>query len=415
MPAPGPASTAALAEQAAHGAQGGRVRAVALYPRPVDSARPTRASKGVTLASFVLGGIGGFVAIAFIDSLTDDLAWPTVAGLVAMVAVVFWLQILVHEAGHAIAGMLTGRRLMAAGVGPLRLDRGTGGWRLRWGGGVRGVGGYAAMFPDARADERGPAAVFAVGGPAANLLTAALALAVLRVAPPEGEFAALTCGAIVFCGALLGVLNLLPFKSHGWNTDGYNLRELLRDSPASRVIRAQQCVLALSMVGVRPRDWPAAQLEVPEDLPPDVRMTANMLRLSWALDHGDRPAADAAALALADAHPGTPDGLRQGVATMLATYAARTGDADLLAAWRPLCEGGLLDLSPFRLWLDAEAAAMAGEAMQARELLAKARAARPRIPDPASVVVMGEYLGELEGRLDGAAAPAVAKDAVATA
>lgn len=286
---------------------------------------------------------------------------------------------------------------------PVTAEEGSG-WRLRWGGGVRGggvrgVGGYAALTADARADARGPAIVFILGGPLANLLTAALALAVLRLGLSPGGFGSLALGATAACGTFLGLINLLPFKSHGWNSDGYTLRELLRDTPASKVMRAQQCVLALAMAGVRPRDWPVAQLDVPVDLPPDVRFSANMLRLSWALDHGDRPAADAAAHALADAHPSAPDGIRQGIATMLATYAARTGDAGLLAAWRPHCEGGLLDLSPFRLWLDAEAAAMAGDAVQARALVAQVREAMPRIHDPASVVVMGEYLGELEGRL----------------
>ncbi len=385
----------------------------ALHPRAAEAAKPPKSSKTMTVASFVLGGIGGVFAIEFLDSLTADLSWPAMLGLVATVAVVFWLQILLHEAGHAVAGMLTGRRLLGAGVGPLRIDRGVGGWRLRWGGGVRGVGGYAALTPDARADARGPAIVFILGGPLANLLTAALALAVLRLGLSPGGFGSIALGAIAACGTFLGLINLLPFKSQGWSSDGYTLRELLRDTPASKVMRAQQCVLALAMAGVRPRDWPVAQLDVPHELPPDVRFSANMLRLSWALDHGDRPAADTAAHALAEAHASAPDGIRQGIATMLATYAARTGDAGLLTAWRPHCEGGLLDLSPFRLWLDAEAAAMAGDAMQARALVAQVRDAMPRIHDPASVVVMGEYLGELEGRLGEGAA--VAKDAVVTA
>lgn len=376
--------------------------AAALHPRAAEVRKPGKASIGVTLGNVVLGGIAGFAAMALVDWLADDHSWPAMLGLLAVVVAALWLQVLAHEAGHAVAGMLTGRRLMGAGVGPLRLERGVGGWHLRWGGGVGGVGGFAAMVPDARADGRGATAVFVLGGPLVNLLIAALALAVLRLGPPMGAFASVAWGATAACGALLGIVNLLPFKSRGWSSDGYTLRELLRDSPASQVLRAQQCVLGLAMAGVRPREWPVAQLDIPDGLPPDVSINAHLLRLSWALDHGDRPAADTAAQALADAHAAAPDGQRQGIATMLATYAARIGNAGLLAAWRPLCEGGLLDLGPYRLWLDAEAAAMAGDAARARVLAADARAAMPRIHDPASVMVMGEYLRELEERLLGA-------------
>src|SRR5690606_344027 len=98
-----------------------------------------------------------------------------------------------------------------------------------------------------------------------------------------------------------------------------------------------------------------------------------------------------------------PDGQAQGLAVMLATYAARTGDRALLAAWRPLCEGGLMDLHPQRLWLDAEAARLDDEPDKARDFAAQARAAVPRIHDRSGQLVMGEYLDQLEQRIAGQA------------
>jgi hypothetical protein len=381
----------------------------ALYPKPGDQRTAAKTPKRVLALQFVLGGIGGAVLAVSVHTLVGELSLTALAGLFALSLLMLWVQVLVHEAGHAVAGLLTGRRLIGAGVGPLRLERGTGGWHLRWGGGVRGIGGFAALLPaDDRVESRRDAAAFLLGGPLANLVTAAIALLALWLAPPLGVIPSVLLGATVFGGAMLGIVNLLPFQSHGWHSDGYHLRELRHDTPASRVMRTQQCVYALAMAGVRPRDWPLQHLEVADGLPPDTVLVAQLLRMSWALDRDDRAAAEAAAGALAGQYPTLADGKRQGVAVMLATYAARVAhDAKLLAAWRPLCEGGLLDLGPYRLWLDAEAAAMAGDAEAARERSARARAAIPRIHDLASAIVMGEYLDRLDQHLATARTAAV--------
>src|SRR5690606_21492914 len=147
-------------------------------------------------------------------------------------------------------------------------------------------------------------------------------------------------GSTALAGLLLGVVNLIPLQSHGWHSDGQNLRELLRDSPAWRVMQGQQLALAAAMAGIRPRDWPVASAGVPEGLPPQLRAPALSQAVSVALDRGEIDAARQAARALAGIWPGLPDGQRQAVAGVVATCAGRPGHAELLAARRPPCEGG---------------------------------------------------------------------------
>lgn len=376
-----------------------------LYPRdaaPVDAtAKPARTHWPMLLLQFVLGGIGGFALIAGFDRLVGDVSLPLLGLALVMLVAMLWMQVLVHEAGHAIAGLANGRVLVAAGVGPLRLERGVGGWQLRWGGGVQGIGGFAAMLPPhGRRESRRQLAAFMLGGPLANLLCGAAALAVLLAGPAVGDVATIALATTALCGIVLGVVNLLPFQSHGWYSDGHGLRELARDTPLVHAMRGQQDALALALAGVRPRDWPDGLLgEVPDAMPASAAAALHTLHMGRALDRDDWPAAHATALTLAGLYPGLPDGQRQGIATTLAAYAARTADAELLAAWRPLCEGGLLDLGPYRLWLDAEAAAMAGDSAAARALSAQARDAMPRIHDRAGALVMAEYLDRLDGRL----------------
>lgn len=106
-----------------------------------------------------------------------------------------------------------------------------------------------------------------------------------------------------------------------------------------------------------------------------------------------------------------PEALRPHVAVSLAGHAARgRRDAVLLAAWRPLCEGGITDLSLQRAWLDA--AALSGRD-DARAAITAARALLDRAPDPVTARLLGEYLDALERPLRHAAAasPADVKDA----
>lgn len=368
-----------------------------LYPAAGNVKQP-RTSSLVLAVQFVVGVVVGSVLIRYVDRAADGLGGPVVFGVLAALVPAMWLQLLVHEAGHALAGVLGGRRFVGAGVGPLRLERGSGTWMLRWGGGIKGIGGFAATFPT-RPETRGAAAVYLLGGPLANLAAAALAGLMLSILEPPSVLAMVVLGSLVVAGTLLGVVNLLPFQSKGWNSDGYALLQLLRNGAAWRVIQAIQLALAAAVAGVRPRDWPLGSLDVALGLPIQLQLPAHCLRMSVVLDRDDMAAARDTAAELAALWPDSPDGQRQGVALMLASYAARAGDAALLAAWRPHCEGGLLDLSPYRLWLDAEAAAMTGDDGVARARLIEARQALPRVHDRSSVDVLRGYLDELEGRL----------------
>src|SRR5690606_4643092 len=139
MSSSGPAATAAAAP-------------APLYP--AERAPVARRSAKAWLALVIqglAGAVGGFLGIQWLDRLIGGLDLGLLLlGLGALV-VVGWLQVLVHEAGHALAGALVGRRFVGAGIGPLQVDRGAGGrLTFRWARGIRGIAGYAVMLPRAR-------------------------------------------------------------------------------------------------------------------------------------------------------------------------------------------------------------------------------------------------------------------------
>lgn len=376
----------------------------ALYPPAGNAPRARRGRFALFLAFALVGGVVG--ALAAKAGPLADLSRGFGVGLAAGFVVGLWLNVVLHELGHALAGRLRGFRLLVFGVGPLRLERGHGG-RLhwRWAGGMRGVGGFAAMLPPhGDAGRRGDMIVYGLGGPAMNLATAAT-LGWLGTLPALPAWLRGACLGMAAGALLLGAINLLPFHTRGWRSDGLGVLDLLRGTPDAMLHLRVNALSALSLAGVRPREWPDEGLPAADvaSSSPVLALAALAMRLAWACDRRDAATAFDSAARLARDFEQAPDGLRTHLAVALAGHAAvLRRDPALLAAWRPHCEGvSLVDLTPYRHWLDAEHAALTGDDAGARAQFAAARAALDRIGDPASRQLVDEHLQDLQARLDG--------------
>ncbi len=313
-------------------------------------------------------------------------------------------NVLVHEAGHAIAGLSRGMQAVAVGIGPWRWERSLEGWRLRRTAMVRGISGFAILLPRGEhGRSRFDQCVYFAGGPAANLATLGVALAVLpwtTQAPLAGAFVI----AVAVGAAVLAFVNLVPFRTAGWNSDGRNLVDLFRRSQDAENARRVRETVGLTMAGVRPRDWPVASLPElstrADDVPSMADIGAASQVLSYAIDADDAVRARAAARQLVAGYAHMPEALRPHIALGMGAFAAGIErDRDLLAAWRPLCDGGLLVTDAVRAWLDAELAALSDRADAVHAAVARARTLRDRVPDEVSRRLLDERLDELEAHL----------------
>lgn len=377
-----------------------------LAPPPV---MPSRTGRWRALLAFLGGALGGAgVAMAGVAMQRAGLVELPPGRMLLVGAIAFfpslWLHVLLHEAGHALAGLAAGKRAVGFGVGPWRFERGLSGWHARRGAAVQGIGGFALLLPQGeRGAGRAADAAFLLGGPVANLAVAGLVVAASPWLPAIDALRA-AAGGFVVAGLVLGLVNLVPFRSRGWSSDGLALWQLLRDSASARVARTHRTVAALAFQGVRPRDWPQDLVDVgwgDEALTPPERLGMALLRLHAALDRGDALHARGAALEVVELQAGSPDGLRQVAALALAAHAAIVEhDPALIGAWLERGAGGLLDTGAQRAWLAAEAAWWRDDAATARTELARAREALPRVHDAASHAMLEERLATLEARID---------------
>ncbi|MDO5504938.1 MAG: M50 family metallopeptidase [Pseudoxanthomonas suwonensis] len=362
------------------------------------------------MLQFLLGGLAGFgiakLALGALPSL-PELGHPLLAFGVAVAGLVLgtWLQTLLHELGHALAGRMAGMRLLALGVGPWRAQRGIDGrWQRHRSRGMQGVGGFAAMTPPPGVrPSRCRESVFVLGGITMNLLVGGLAFALAAsgwlptwAAPPMALF-----GVV---GLLMAAINLLPFRTLGWHSDGKVLLDLWRGHPEALAQHNVRQLVALTLAGVRPRDWPAALLVDPAHVADArLRMQAETLRLSWHSDRDEAGAAGEVARRIVREWPTQPDGLRQLLALAIAGHVARfEPDLALLRAWRERGEGVMVLQRATQLWLDAEIAMLADDHDAARTLIGEAREALPSASFELEALLLGEDLDRLQAALDAA-------------
>lgn len=368
-------------------------------PEAPQATRPWWRRLLPVVGGFLGGGLVGagvaFVGLPLLDWLPPTAGYAVLAGFFLSL----WPNTVLHEAGHAMAGLARGMHAIAFGVGPLRCERGGDDrWRWRHGGGIRGIGGFAALLPQGeRGLSRVDQMVFLSGGPLANLLTTAVLAALVAWLPMPAWLAGTLIG-VALGAATLGLGNLLPLHVQGWRSDGRGLLDLLRRTPDAALQLQVNQLMALSLAGVRPRDWPVAAMPADDGAiaSAGLRLSARMLRLSRAIDARDAAGARADALALTDAFASTPPVFQSAIAVTLASHAALlVGDRRLVSAWRLHCEGGLMDLSPYRAWLDAEIAHLDGDRAAVASHVERARGLLERIPDAASRVITLERLDAL--------------------
>ena len=124
---------------------------------------------------------------------------------------------LIHELGHIFAGILVAFRFNSLRVSRIQIDRP---FKVSiYRGKNAGASGWARMFPTRTDRLAWRALVMISGGPAANLLT----VAVLLLFPAGGPVLAW----FFTMSLVLGLINLLPFRSGAYHSDGSRILMLL--------------------------------------------------------------------------------------------------------------------------------------------------------------------------------------------
>ena len=230
----------------------------------------------VMVATYLVMGFGaGVLLVDFANP--DGQSFPAYLGRilfgVALLYGAILVQIILHEGGHLIGGLLSGYRFVSFRIGSfLWLKQGKKIVLRRFS--LTGTAGQCLLEPPQWNDGI-PFVLYNLGGALMNFLSASLSGA-LAVLCPSGSPGRLLFGVLALAGFGIAFTNGLPLHVGGVDNDGMNLLSLGTNKAALRAFQIQMLLNKAIGEGVRLRDMPAEWFPLPDDEAMKNSMTATL-------------------------------------------------------------------------------------------------------------------------------------------
>lgn len=221
------------------------------------------------LGFMAIGGACGFLIIRYMEmtsgadtsAVKELLAFSVL--LLAMYAGMF-LQIILHEAGHLIGGLLSGYRFSSFRIFNLMLLEENGKLRCKRFS-LAGTGGQCLMCPPTpNADGSFPYVLYNLGGSLMNLLTAALFFLCARILWQQ-PLASTLLLMLSIIGVAFALINGLPLRLTATDNDGRNILSIGENPETRRAFWLQLAVNEQIARGVALQDMPEAWFTLPSE------------------------------------------------------------------------------------------------------------------------------------------------------
>lgn len=218
-----------------------------------------------SLLYLLLGGVCGLLFIQQPGVLDlDGVQFALrLLSLILVLYLVMLLQVLLHETGHLIFGLLTGYKFSSFRIFGLMWIRQDGVIRFRRLS-IAGTAGQCLMLPPEFENGNFPYIWYNLGGALLNLFSA-VCMGVPALLLPAGSPARLFLGMGACIGAVFALTNGLPLRSTAVDNDGYNAMSMGKSPEALRAFWIQLKVNGLLAQGVPPADMPDDWFVLPSD------------------------------------------------------------------------------------------------------------------------------------------------------
>ncbi len=181
----------------------------------------------------------------------DDLIVMIFMIVVAYVAIM--IQVIIHELGHMIFGLMSGYHFVSFRVFNIMLLKQNGHWKLKRYS-LPGTGGQCLMSPPDIVDGKMPVMLYNLGGVIMNIIASIIFL--MLCLQTEDPFIFLLLYILIIIGVVTALTNGIPMQVNNINNDGYNVLELKRNQKATYAFWFQLKIASLQAFGYRFKDMP---------------------------------------------------------------------------------------------------------------------------------------------------------------
>ncbi|MBO4359541.1 MAG: hypothetical protein J5822_01555 [Eubacteriaceae bacterium] len=210
---------------------------------------------GISICGGILMGLSISYAPAVMDSMPALIGFCLFCVFSASI-----VQIIVHEGGHLLFGLLSGYRFSSFRIGSLALVRVSGKFKLRRYS-VSGTAGQCLMLPPEEGWENMKVIAYNMGGALLNIITA---LAAFFLADITEGFLADWLGTLGTMGMVYAALNGVPINNGQLSNDGSNMLNLVRNPSLKKCFWVQLAAVGALAEGTRLRDMPQEWFAIPE-------------------------------------------------------------------------------------------------------------------------------------------------------
>lgn len=218
----------------------------------------------------LIGALCGFFMVSYIDEIMVDAADNSSGGVILfylgsilVIYLALFIQLIIHEAGHLVLGLLTGYKFSSFRIMSFMWVKENGKVKFRRLS-IAGTCGQCLMSPPDLVDGRIPVLWYNLGGSLMNVISGVIFLS-LYVVFSGVPFLSIVMIIFALVGFGLAFINGVPMRMGTVDNDGYNAFALTRNREALRAFWVQLKVNEQTAKGVRLKDMPDDWFTVPSD------------------------------------------------------------------------------------------------------------------------------------------------------
>lgn len=196
--------------------------------------------------------------------------------------IAIYLQIIIHEAGHLVFGLLTGYKFSSFRVGQLLMQKTNGKIRITKHK-IQGTGGQCLMNPPELYKEKTPYVLYNLGGAIFNIISVFITVPLFFVIPLNTRtiYVHAFLMILIIIGILFAFMNGLPMKL-GVPNDGYNVLSIRKDKGALKSLYYQLYIHGKIINGVPITDIELDKFKLDDDADEVNPLNTNILLMEQA-------------------------------------------------------------------------------------------------------------------------------------
>ena len=173
------------------------------------------------------------------------------------------IQIIIHEAGHLVFGLMSGYKFSLFRIFSLTFVKEDGKIRTKRLS-IAGTGGQCLMSPPDMIDGKIPVTLYNLGGSIMNIIASTVFLG-LYFALKNVPFVSTVMIFFAAIGYIFAIMNGVPMRMGTIDNDGYNAFSMSKSPEAMRAFWVQMKINEQTASGVRLKDLPDEWFKLPSD------------------------------------------------------------------------------------------------------------------------------------------------------